>query len=294
MGGILRSLGQWLVYGCLLVGAVGIMLLGKADDGLIQRIRLQLTDAVVPILDVLSRPIDGMTRLAEQVQSLMWLAEENAQLKAERERLLQWQAVARRLEMENAGLRELLRLAPDPGLKFVTARVVANSTSTFAHNIVVNAGMMDGVEKGQVVINGDGLVGRVVAVSPRAALILLITDLNSRVPVFVGEGRARAVLAGDNSEQPRLIHLVHDGEIKPGDEVLTSGMAGGFPPGVPVGVVADVDGTAITVRPNADRSHIEYVRIVDYAVPATPVPPPPSLAGANKATTKSSQGALAR
>lgn len=282
MGGILRSLGQWIVYGSLLVGAATVMLLGKADDGAVERLRLQVTDAVVPILDVLSRPVDAMAHLAEQIQSWMWLAEENAQLKAERERLLQWQAIAQRLQAENAALRTLTKLVPDAPVRFVSARVVANSTSTFAQSIVVNAGSGDGVAKGNVAIGGEGLVGRVVAVSPRAAMILLITDLNSRVPVFVGESRVRAVLAGDNSDRPRLIHVVREAEVRAGDEVVTSGLAGGFPPGLPVGVVAEADGTAFTVRPNLDGNGVEYVRVIDYEIPETPTVKAPSVSSAAK------------
>jgi rod shape-determining protein MreC len=280
MGGIIKSLGQWILYGVLLVGAAAIMLLGRGDDGMIQRFRLHVTDVLVPILDVLSRPVDGMTHAAERIQSWIWLAEENAQLKAERERLLQWQAIAQRLQAENAALRNLTRLVPDPPVEFVTARVVAASTSTFAQSIVVSAGSADGVARGNVAVSGDGLVGRVVAVSPRAAMILLITDLNSRVPVFVGESRARAILAGDNSEHPRLIHVVAETEIHAGDEVVTSGLAGGFPPGLPVGVVVDADSTTITVRLKADGNSLEYVRVIDYAVPEAPLVKPSSVASA--------------
>lgn len=294
MGGILRSLGQWIVYGVLLLGAAAIMLLGKADDGVIQRVRLQVTDAVVPILDGVSRPINAMTHAAEQIQSWIWLAEENAKLKADRERLLQWQGVARRLEAENAALRDLVKLAPDPQTHFVAARVVSNSTSTFAQSIVVNAGSSDGVKKANVVVSSEGLVGRVVAVSPRAAMIMLITDLNSRVPVLVGESRARAVLAGDNSEYPRLIHVITETEIKPGDQIATSGMAGGFPPGLPIGVVAEVDGTSITVRPNMDRSRLEFVRVVDYEVPEMISASESAALNAAKLAAKRAQGSAGR
>lgn len=294
MGGILRSLGQWIVYGVLLLGAAAIMLLGKADDGVIQRVRLQVTDAVVPILDGVSRPINAMTHAAEQIQSWIWLAEENAKLKADRERLLQWQGVARRLEAENAALRDLVKLAPDPQTHFVAARVVSNSTSTFAQSIVVNAGSSDGVKKANVVVSSEGLVGRVVAVSPRAAMIMLITDLNSRVPVLVGESRARAVLAGDNSEYPRLIHVITETEIKPGDQIATSGMAGGFPPGLPIGVVAEVDGTSITVRPNMDRSRLEFVRVVDYEVLEMISASESAALNAAKLAAKRAQGSAGR
>ena len=282
MAGFLKSLGLWIVYGGLLLAAAAVMVLGRADPPLVERLRLQVTDAVVPILDVLSRPVDGLTRAAERIQSWAWLAEENTRLKAEREQLLQWQAVARRLEAENASLRALLDYVPDPAMRSTAARVVANSTSAFAHSVVVNAGSNDGVAKGQMAVTGEGLAGRVVAVSPRAALIVLVTDLNSRVPVFVGPSRVMAVLAGDNSERPKLTHRVGEGVIEPGDIVVTSGLAGALPPGQPIGIVDDAQGTVIRVRPFVDRSRLEFVRLVAYEVPATPSLPGPPGEGAGK------------
>jgi rod shape-determining protein MreC len=167
----------------------------------------------------------------------------------------------------------------------IAARVVANSTSAFAPSVVVNAGSNDGVATGQMAVTGEGLAGRVATVSPRAALVLLITDLNSRVPVFVGASRVMAVLAGDNSERPRLIHLLGEGVIAPGDLVVTSGLAGAFPPGQPIGVVDDTDGTVVRVRPFVDRSRLEFLRLVAYEVPASPsMPGVPANGKAKRAT----------
>jgi rod shape-determining protein MreC len=273
MAGLLKALRVWIVYGALLLAAAAVMLLGRADPPLVERLRLQVTDALVPILDVLSRPIDGLVHIGARVQSWVWMAEENAQLRAERERLRQWQAAAQRLEAENASLKALLDYVPDPATTSRTARDDANATNAFAHSVVIAAGTHDGIEKGQIAVTGEGLIGRVAAVSPRAALVLLITDLNSRVPVFVGPARLQAILAGDNSERPKLVHRAGDGVINVGDEVVTSGLAGGFPPAQPIGVVEDTASTAISVRPYVDRNRLEYLRLIRYQVPPTPTMP---------------------
>jgi rod shape-determining protein MreC len=264
MPAALKSFVQWLVYAGLIVFAGGVMLLGKADAILVERIRLQVNDTVVPILDVLSVPVDTFADGLERVQLWIDVAEENARLRDDRERLLRWQAVAKRLDAENAQLRQLLNVVPEPDAIYRAARVVADSTGAFAHSLMLNAGNRAGIEKGQIVQTGDGLVGRIVGVSQRASRVLLITDLNSRVPVVVGQSRVRAVLAGDNSERPKLIHVVPGVAIAANDEVVTSGIAGAFPPGLPVGVVADVDDARIRVTPNIKRDQLEYVRVVDY------------------------------
>ncbi len=278
-----KSLLQWLAYAGMVVLAGGVMLLGKADTLLVERLRLQVNDAVVPILGVLSKPVDGLTNILERGQDLLRLSEENERLRAERNRLLRWQAAAQRLEAENEALRQLLNFIPGPDATFRAARVVADPTGAFAQSLLVNAGVRDGIDKGHIVIAGDGLVGRVVGVSQRAARVLLITDLNSRVPVFVGQARVRAVLAGDNSERPKLIHVLQQGKIEPGDPVVTSGVAGGFPSGLPVGVVADVGDGGITIQPYVDRARLEYVRIADYGM-SSPLNDVPTASRDGRAT----------
>jgi rod shape-determining protein MreC len=277
MPAALKSLVQWLMYSVLVLSAGGLILLGKADTLLIERIRLQVSDTVVPILDVLSIPGDVAVRGLDWARHRVDLAEENDRLRRERDELMRWQAMAKRLEAENAGLQRLLNHVPDPAATYRSARVIADSSGVFAQSVMINAGSLDGIDKGQIVLDGSGLVGRVVGVSPRAGRVLLLTDLNSRVPVFVGPSRFRAVLAGDNSNQPKLIHVVPGAAIAVGDAVMTSGIAGGFPPGLAVGVVVEVDDRRISVASSADAGRLEYVRVVDYGSIVPPADRPNSL-----------------
>ncbi len=246
--------------------AAGLMMLGKADTLVMERFRGALTDAFVPILDVLSRPADAVSRAIDTVREWVLLREDNERLRHERDRLLRWQAVALRLEAENAELRRLLQFVPEPEARYVTGRVVADASGTFAHSLVLNAGAADGIVKGDAVVTGEGLVGRVVGVAHRSARVLLITDLNSRIPVAVSTARTRAILAGTNTRRPELVHVESEATILPGDRVVTSGDAGALPPGLPVGVVAAVADGHITVAPYMDRHRLEYVRVVDYGL----------------------------
>jgi rod shape-determining protein MreC len=268
MTNVRKVLSQWLVYPALVVAASGVMLVGKADTIFIERLRVHVADIAAPILDALSRPVATATEAIAGIGRWTALGEENAGLRAERGHLLQWQAVAQRLEAENAELRKLLNLAPEPEATFLTARVVADPGGAFAHSVLVLAGEHDGVEKGQIVVSGEGLVGRVVASSHRASRVLLISDLNSRVPVLAGAANVRAVLAGDNSERPKLIRLDPGAAVTVGDRVVTSGTTDAFPPGLPVGVVAMVDDGNIRVAPFIRRGRLEYVRVVDHRLPA--------------------------
>ena len=262
----IKGLIQRFAYVGLVAAAFGLMLLGKADVLLVERIRTQVTDALAPILDVLSRPIATVSDLVDQVRELASLREENAGLREDKARLLQWQMVARRLEAENTALRALLDFVPGPEASYVTARVIGDTGGAFAHALVLNAGFRAGVRKGQAVVTGDGLVGRVAGVGTRSTRVILITDLNSHIPVLVERSRTRAILAGDNSAVLRLIRLPPGAEVSPGDRIVTSGHGGAFPPGLPVGVVAAVSDAGIGVQPFVERSRLEYVRVVDFGL----------------------------
>ncbi|MFQ5773465.1 MAG: rod shape-determining protein MreC [Kiloniellaceae bacterium] len=265
----IRAWLQRFAFLLLVTSAFGLMLLGKADTVLVERARMAFVDAAAPLLDLASRPLGTVTDLIQQVRELAALREENAALRRENERLKNWQAVARRLEAENAAFRKLVHSVPEPGLRFVTARVIGDSGGAFARSVLVNAGTRDGVAKGQAAITSSGLAGRVAEVGVRSARVLLVTDINSRIPVLVGEGRDRAILAGDNSGRPKLLYLAPGTEVRPGDRVVTSGHGGVFPPGLPVGVVAQAGETGLRVRPFVDWAHMEYLRLADYELPGT-------------------------
>jgi rod shape-determining protein MreC len=112
-------------------------------------------------------------------------------------------------------------------------------------------------------------------VGSRAARVLLITDLNSRIPVVIESSHANAVLAGDNSARPRLIYAGQPDSIRIGDRILTSGEGGVFPPGLPVGVVAALDQGGSRVEPYVELSQLGYVLVVDYGLSgALPQPVP--------------------
>jgi len=260
----------------LVVLSAAMIILAKADQVLIQSVRSTVMDGAAPALDAVSRPAAALVAAANRVLGVMTIYRDNVRLTEENERLLGWQQVALRLSAENAELRELTRLAPEPAISFVTARVIADSGGAYARSVMVDAGSENGVTRGQAAITGEGLAGRVSEAGSRAARVLLITDLNSRVPVIVDGTRQRAILAGDNSARPNLRYRDADGVVRIGDRIITSGEGGVFPSGLPVGVVASVDGEAPRVEPYAALSRLDYLRLVDYGL-AEALPTPVSV-----------------
>jgi rod shape-determining protein MreC len=272
-----RATIQRITFPLLILLSVMMIVVGKTDQMVFASLRTSVMDAAAPMLEILSRPASLVGSVVRRASDFFAVYRENARLEKENARLLDWQQAALRLAAENAQLRDLLRLAPEPAASYVTARVIANSGGAFVRNIVVNAGRENGVARGQAVITGNGLVGRVTEVGSRAARILLITDLNSRVPVIVEGSHVRAVLTGDNSERPSLHYADASATIRIGDRVVTSGQGGVFPPGLPVGIVAGFDGELARVEPYVELSRVDYLRLVDYGLgEALPNPPSPA------------------
>ena len=258
---------QRFAFALLVSASIGILLLGRVDSQFVERLRTGVTDGMAPILQAMSQPTATAAAIVGDVRAMADLYGENERLRGANERLLQWQAVARGLEQENLAFRDLLNLVDDPRPAFITARVIGDAGGAFVRTVLLNAGTDDGVRVGQAAVNAEGLVGRVVEAGRRSARILLLTDLNSRVPVVLELTRVPAILAGDNSDNPRLAFTPVNALFEPGERLVTSGHGGMLPPGLPVGeVVSTVSGVA-RIRPYVNFSALEYLRVLDFTLP---------------------------
>jgi rod shape-determining protein MreC len=258
---------QKFAFVLLVLVAFGVMLVGKADTVVIARARTVMMDMLAPVMDAAARPIASARGAVDQVEELISLKQENARLVQENRTLLEWQTIGRELQSQNAALRELLKFTPDPRATYVTAPVIADTSSSYVRSLIVQAGQQDGVVKGQAAITGAGLVGRVLDVGRRASRILLLTDISARIPVVVERTRDQAVMAGNNSENPELHYLPRDVDIKVGDRIVTSGVGGNFPPGLPVGAVVSTANGHVFIQLYAQLDRMEYLRLVNYNLP---------------------------
>jgi rod shape-determining protein MreC len=268
----LKALVQRFAVLFLVLTAFALMLLSKAETVVVDRAAATISDIAAPIMDVLSRPAASLNDAIAAARNLAYLRTENQRLKRENARLRTWQEAAQRLAVRDRALQALLDFKPDPQSRYVSARVVGDSGGAFVRSMLLNAGKRDGVAKGQAVVTGDGLVGRIVSAGQWSSRVLLITDINSRVPVIVESARDRAILAGDNTNLPKLAFLPGNTVLKPGDRVVTSGDGGVFPPGLPVGRVASVGDGGIRVQPFVRLDSLEFVRTVDYAGVSKAIP----------------------
>lgn len=227
-------------------------------------------DALGPARSVTSAPLSAARSLTRGLSDHLNVYEENQRLREENARLRAWYDLAQSMRDKMTRYERLLVANPDPGAHVVVARVVAETDGPFVHARLLNAGRERGVEPGQAVLSERGLVGRVVAAGRRSARVLLLKDLNSRIPVMVERTDVRAVLGGDTRPRPRMEFLPRGHSLQNGDRIVTSGDAGLLPRGLPVGE-AFVDARGVwRVRLYANDAPVDYVRVVRFDFPSAP------------------------
>ncbi len=250
----------------LIAASFGLMLLGKADALLAERARMALSDALAPIYGALAQPLAVVRAGLDDAERLVTLEAENRRLREENDKLRRWQSVALALDAENSRLKANLHWIPDPAPSYVTARVVADAGGVYARAVLLSLGPNHGIVKGQIALDEGGLVGRITEIGSRSARVLLLTDLNSRVPVILETSRARALLVGTNGSRPRLMYWPEGTLPAEGERVVTSAEANAFPADLPVGVVHYSANNVPEVELAAQLDRLELVRIFDYGL----------------------------
>jgi len=259
-----RAWTQRFSFILFIILACALLIFGRVQPAAIEGLRAHVVDSLTPVLDAVARPMTAIQSTISNAKSYLALRAENDQLRAQNAQMVQWQNAVVTLQNENHELHSLLHFKTEPGLAYISARVVADTGGPFIRSLVVTAGKVDGVREGMAAMTGDGLIGRVTEVGDWSSRILLITDLNSRIPVTVAGSGDRAILSGDNSVLPKLLYLPQDAVLTAGARVVTSGHGGIFPPNLPVGAVMEADHGVYSVIPIADLGRINYVRLVDF------------------------------
>lgn len=262
-----RTLRRVVLGGLALVGLT-LFLLWRLDNPRVEALRIMATEAMSPVLDTVATPTARLAELADDWERFRDVYAQNRALRREIQRLRAWRDAAQDLERENAQLRALNNVRLAPHLGFATGEVVADTGGPFGHTVLVNIGARDGVTDGSAAVDGAGLVGRVVGVGDAVARVLLLSDFDSRVPVKILPSGRRAILTGDATPTPRLSFIAEPEGVRIGQQIVTSGDDGVFPPDLPVGVVAALGHRSARAQLSADYQRLEFVRILRWTHPA--------------------------
>lgn len=204
---------------------------------------------------------------------LVGLQANNRELRREADRLRGNVVALREQKLANQRLLGLLNFATEHDFPFLGARVVGWDPGPWFKTVVIDRGTSDGLSIGMPVINDLGVVGRVMEVSPRYARVLLITDYNSSIPAMIQKNRMKGVLAGRSEHYLTMKYVEKTEELDPEDLVVTSGMGGVFPKGLPLGTIRAARKAGhdmymvIEVEPLVDFSRIEEVLVITTKPP---------------------------
>lgn len=262
----IRLLAKKFAIVILFLSAFVMMLINKTDTVIIEKTSSMATDVVSPLIDVLVVPARTLAGVFDYFRDLSKIYDDNRKLRAENNRLQIVSDKARALEIENKLLAKLLNYTPPPNAKFVTARVIAEGGDAFSHSIIAYTGRDSGVKKGQVVMSDNGVIGRVDKPGKMYSKIILITDINSKIPVMVERTRVRGILSGDNTTVPKMIFIPLSAKLTVGDRIITSGVAGVFPPGLPIGKISSIEKNSVKIKTFGNLDRLEYVKIIDYGL----------------------------
>lgn len=262
----IRLLAKKFALVLLFLIAFVLMLINKTDTAIIEKTSSFATDAVSPIIDVLVVPAKAIAGIYDYLKELKQIHKENQKLREENTALLKLRDNTQALEIENKLLAKLLNYVVPPEATYLTARVIAEEGDAFSHSLIAYTGNSDTVKKGQVVLSSRGVVGRIEQVGKLYSKIILITDINSKIPVMVERTRVRGILTGDNTPTPKMVFIPLEAELTVGDRVVTSGVAGVFPAGLPIGKISSIEKNSVKIKTFTNMERLEYVKIVDYGL----------------------------
>jgi rod shape-determining protein MreC len=252
--------------------AVVLVLLGKAQSGLFDKARAHVTDMMAPMLVKVRAPVADFDRWMGSITEIFSVYEQNLKLKEENARLRQWRNVAVVLQGRVGRYQQLLHAVPDPKMNAVLAKVIGRANRPFLQTMILDAGREAHALPGQAVMDPRGMIGRIYLTGSRTSWVILLTDLNSRIPVTIAPGNIQAIMAGDNSPMPGLDMVSHTVVLHAGDQVTSSGDGGLLPAGLPIGTVVSDGQGGFKVALLSDATASQDVEILNFSKP--PESPP--------------------
>ncbi len=241
----------------------------SAQASVFKKAREGVIDAASPVLSLFSGPINYVHGVAGSIGDYFNVMEQNKALREENAELRQWMDEALELRETVSSFEALKGYTAPPSAQPISAYVIGEANDAFARSMIVNAGRANNVEVGQAVVDENGLVGRIVEAGGTASRVLLLTDIQSRIPVYIEGADIEGILVGNTRDMPVISFTAGADDVvpEPGQRVLTSGAGGALPRGLPVGVVAGENRGDILVELYANYARTRLVRIINYAFP---------------------------
>ncbi len=258
---------QGLIVSLILVAALSILFynLRHPEPGLPRKTVLEV---LFPLESAVNVPLKGLIDVWNRYIFLVGLAEKNGQLQAQNSFLREELVKYREGYQEAIRLRSLLKLNESLPYSVLAARVTARNPSSLFKLIIINRGERDGLRAGLPVLASPGVAGRVLETSWHTSRVLLMIDENSNIDAILQESRTHGILQGASPFGCRLKYIAKTVDVKVGEVVVSAGLGGIFPKGLPLGVVRAVSKKDadifqnIEVSPFVNTADLEEVSVI--------------------------------
>jgi len=231
-------------------------------------IRRLVLETAAPLENIINSSMGGISGIWRRYIFFVGLEEENRKLRGEIVSLRGEVNQYREMYLEGMRLKKLLNLKENINYPTVIAEIIGGSRSSVFKMILINRGTADGVKEGFPVLTSEGVIGRIIEASWNVSRVLLLIDNNSNIDALVQKSRAQGVLQGRGGEACILKYVQRSEDVRVGDNVVSSGLAGVFPKGLLLGVVKKVQKKKsglfqeILVSPAVDLSRIEEALVI--------------------------------
>ena len=244
----------------LIVFSIILIFIDTIETKPLNYLRFIVKDTIYRGSVIISSPSRGFKNAANAVQDHINLYSEYNQLKEENARLKDQVYDPNFLIFENKQLRKLLDEQIASSVNLVSSRVMLDKKSPYLNSFVISGGSNKKIKKGMAVLDGKNFIGRIVDVNFFSSRILLVSDLNSKIPVVIEPIGYQAILSGTGKIKPILEFLPEKHSVQSGNKVYTSGKEGIFSPGIPIGEVR-MDAEKILVSLFSDLTQITFINI---------------------------------
>ncbi|SEI50128.1 rod shape-determining protein MreC [Paraburkholderia diazotrophica] len=274
------------------------LLISDARFNTLEIVRGVLGAGLYPLQRAALVPRDIFMGAADLAVTSATLRSENAKLRTRNLQLSQQANEAAQLGAENTHLRNLLQLSQKMTTQSIPAEIQYDTRDPFTQKVVIGRGSQQGIKGGSPVVNEDGVIGQVTRVFPMQSEVTLLTDKDQAVPVQIVRTGLRSVIYGTPKGDALDLRFVPiSADVLAGDELVTSGLDGVYPPGLPVAKIVRVDKQADTAFARVVCQPIAPVRgardllVLHYEsnVPPRPADEPDPAAVAKEAKKKNAK-----
>jgi len=244
----------------LVVLSIIFIFVETVDTKPLNYIRSFIKDTIYRGSLVVSLPSKSFSSFANIISEHINVYSSYSELKKENKELKNNISKSDFLELENTQLRKLIEEQMSSPSNLLSARVMLDKQGPYLNSFIINIGSNKDIKNGMAVLDGANFIGRIVDVNFFSSRVLLVSDLNSKIPVITEPSAHHGILSGHGKNKPTLEYLPENHNIQHGDKVYTSGKEGIFPTGIPIGEVK-IENGIIKVSLFSDLSQVSFINI---------------------------------